>query len=414
MININFFLKFDVWAKIVLFPVLIAKFFEYAFASTLKVLQQICTKMATLISQSKFRKKSIKPCSILIVKTSAIGDVIQAFPVLEYLRSKYPTAQIDWVAEQAIVPLLKAHPQIDHVIEIRTRAWRKTPFSRMTRKEFSAFVKNLRSTSYDLLIDLQGNTKSAVVTCCAKAQVKLGFDWGSVREKSNLLVTNQRLSVSADLNVRLKYLNLVQRYYKDVQEFNAKGVHLQLTLIEQQRLDKICNEQTLRLMVCFGSNWFNKRLDDLTLQELLQRIATEYEISFLVIFGDKEEQKRAEDLVTSMPGRALAIGDLSLPLWQALMWKVNGVFAVDSAALHLCGTTQTPSFSVFGPSLSNFYKPLEERHLSFQGTCPYGRVFSSRCPILRTCPTGACIRHLKVEELFSSFKKWADCHLKTL
>ena len=348
-----------------------------------------------------------KPLSILIIKTSAIGDVIQSFPVLEYLRRKFPNARIDWVVEQGIAPLLKAHPLLDHVIEMRTKVWRRAPFSKETRTEFAAFVKNLRSTSYDLAIDLQGNTKSAVATGSAKAKIKLGFSWKSVREKSNLLVTNKRLNVLADLNVRLKYLHLVQGYFNDAQEFKAEGIHLQITEVERRQLKSICNNGP-QLMVCFGSKWANKRLDHSTLTAFLQRIAKEYAFTFLFIFGDEEEKQIADAFAASYGERGKAIGNLSLPLWQALMWEVDGVIAVDSAALHLCGTTQTPSFSVFGPSLASSYKPIEERHTAVQGECPYSRTFTSRCPILRTCATGACIRQLRVEDLFTSFKHWAN------
>jgi len=343
--------------------------------------------------------------SILIIKTSAIGDVIQTFPVLEYLRSKFSDSQIDWVAEQGIAPLLKAHPLLDNVLEIHTKAWRKEPFSSSTRAEFSSFVKQLRSTHYDLAIDLQGNTKSAVVMGSAKAKVKLGYGWDSVREKSNLLVTNRRLNVAPDLNVRLKYLQLVQGHFGDTNPFEAQGVRLELSDQERKRLEQMPKKRPL-LMVCFGSKWANKRLDETTLRALLQKIAAEYAFSFLFIFGDDEEKKIADELAALFGERGTSVGNLTLPLWQALMWECDGVLAVDSAALHLCGTTQTPSFSVFGPSLACSYKPLETRHVAVQGTCPYGRIFVSRCPILRTCETGACMRGIKVDELFESFKTY--------
>ncbi len=345
--------------------------------------------------------------SILIIKTSAIGDVIQSFPVLEYLRQKFPHARIDWAVEQGIAPLLKAHPYIDHVIEIGFKRWRRAPFSGQTWKEMSAMKKDLRSTDYDLAIDLQGNTKSAFITASARAKTKLGFGWDSVREKANLLVTNKRYSVPAHLNVRLKYLQLVQEYFNDTQEFKTEGIHLQITLSERERLQSLCNESP-QLMVCFGSKWPNKRLDPVALTAFLRKIAYEYGFSFLFIFADEEERQIAEELAAIFGEKGKSVGNLSLPLWQALMWEMDGVIAVDSAALHLCGTTQTPSFSVFGPSMASFYKPIEERHQAVQGVCPYGRTFVSRCPILRTCATGACIRALKADELFAAFQQWAN------
>jgi heptosyltransferase-1 len=345
--------------------------------------------------------------SIVIVKTSAIGDVIQAFPVLEYLRKKFPNSRIDWVVEEGIALLLRAHPMLDQVIEIQTKSWRKALFAKETRTQFMGFVKNLRATHYDLAIDLQGNTKSALVTASAKATIKLGYGWQSVREKSNLIATRTRLNVPCD-NVRLKYLCLVQKYFNDPQEFQAEGVRLNLTLTEQERFESL-RPSGACLMVCFGSRWINKRLDKATLLTLLQTIAKEYKFSFILIYADEEEKAIAENLAATLG--AIAIGNLSLPLWQALMWEVDGIIAVDSAALHLCGTTLTPSFSVFGPSLASYYKPSEERHLAVQGICPYGKSFTAHCSVLRTCSTGACIRELKVEDLFTAFQHWADKHL---
>jgi heptosyltransferase I len=353
---------------------------------------------------------SLQPNSILIVKTSAIGDVIQTFPALEYLRLKFPEARIDWVTEKGIVPLLQAHPQVNNVFAIHTKAWKAAPLSLETRVEIKAFAAKLRSTTYDLLFDCQGNTKSAFVTGLAKARVKVGFDWKCVREKSNLLVTNKRISVPMNLNIRLKYLGLVQGYFNDPSEFAVRGVRLLINNEEEQRLAQICQNLSRqpRLMVCFGSKWTNKRMQTSTLASFLQKIAANSDFSFLFIFGDDEEKRIAKELSAQFNERSVAVGGLSLPLWQALMWEMDGIIAVDSAALHLCGTTQTPSFSLFGPTMASYFKPMEERHGFFQGSCPYGRTFSSHCPILRTCTTGACIRQLEAEHLFRSFKEWSQ------
>jgi heptosyltransferase-1 len=349
---------------------------------------------------------SADPSSILLVKTSAIGDVIQTFPVLDYLRRKFPRARIDWVVEQGIAPVLRAHPQIDRVLEMHSKSWRQAPFRSQTHLELRAFVRALRETNYDVLFDLQGNIKSGLVTAAAKAKCKIGFGWKSARERGNLLFTHKRINPPAPLNVRLKYLGLVQEYFKDTTAFNTQEVRLKLSPEETQRLTTICQPKAPKLMVCFGSMWPNKRLEIVTLKALLEKIAPDCDPSYVFIYGDEEEKRVAEDLRSHFKERSMSIGQLSLPLWQALMWEMDGVIAMDSAALHLCGTTPTPSFSVFGPSLASYYSPPEQRHLSIQGLCPYGKTFPSRCPILRTCPTGACLRDLQVDELFASYKKW--------
>jgi heptosyltransferase I len=82
---------------------------------------------------------------------------------------------------------------------------------------------------------------------------------------------------------------------------------------------------------------------------------------------------------------------------------MDRVIAVDSAALALCGTTSTPSFSFFGPTQASIYKPLGVQHHHFQGTCPYAMSFSARCPRLRSCKTGACLKQASSLELIQSY-----------
>jgi heptosyltransferase-1 len=342
--------------------------------------------------------------SILIVKTSAIGDVVQTFPALEYLRKKYPEARIDWVVEEGIAPLLRSHPFLSSVMTINTRGWRKKPFSKETFGEVRAFLRLLRSRTYDVLFDLQGNTKSAFVTGSARAKEKIGFGWKSVRERSNLLVTDKKREVPYGLNIRSKYLSLVK---EGDELFESQGVVLNISEEEQKRKEQILSDpklqRSLLIMVAFGSKWINKQLEEKTLSDFLELISQRYHPSFLLIYGNAEEESMARRLHHRFQENSIAVGSLSLSLWQSLMGEVDEVIAVDSAALHLCGTTLTPSFSVFGPSRASIYKPLEKRHVSLEGACPYGMNFEKHCPRLRTCKTGACIRTLTAEALFNAF-----------
>lgn len=339
--------------------------------------------------------------SILIVKTSAIGDVIHSFPVLEYLRSRYPKARIDWVVERSCFALLEAHPHLDNIYCIDTKSWRKKPFSAQTWSEIKRFKEKLTQNTYDLLFDLQGNTKSAFITGMAQAKEKVGFGRKSVHEIANLLVTRTRYEIPLGINVRERYLRMAQLHLRDSSPFQSQG--MLLNAAEDRNIEL----SSPLMMVAFGSKWKNKRLKVETLKEFLAIIHRELKPSFLFIYGDAEEKKIAEELQAAFSTRSRAIGELTLPVWQRMMGKVDCVIAMDSAGLHLCGTTSTPSFSVFGPSYASVFKPLGGKHGAFQGTCPYNRAFvKDRCPILRTCSTGACMQNISAQELASSFLSW--------
>lgn len=344
----------------------------------------------------------------LIVKTSAIGDVIQSFHIVDYLKNRFPNSSIDWVVEKGIAPLLKAHPHLDRVLEVDTKLWRRAPL-----KHFGAitsFKRELRKKNYDALFDLQGNTKSGLVCCLAKARKKVGYSWGCVAEKPNYFSTNVHLAVPQEGSIRNRYLGLVENFLGKEEDYCDEGILLNLTPSEESGLQRLAHLgfQRPRLMICFGSNWENKMLSQNTLKAFLHLINEQLAPCFFFIYGNDREKKIAEGLEKEFAGSSHAVGELTLPLWQRFMSLVEGVITMDSASLHLCGTTSTPSFSLFGPSSAAVYKPLGEIHCSFQGTCPYGIQFDKRCPNLRTCETGACLKEVSADLLFHHFQEFWD------
>ncbi len=105
---------------------------------------------------------------ILIVKLSSLGDVIHAMPVVADLLRAHPQAQIDWVVEPGFAPLVRRVAGIGRVIECAQRRWRKRWWTAQVRSEKAAFLKELRRSEYDAVLDLQGLTKSALVSWRAR------------------------------------------------------------------------------------------------------------------------------------------------------------------------------------------------------------------------------------------------------
>lgn len=101
---------------------------------------------------------------ILIVKLSSLGDVVHAMPAAQDLLRAVPQAQIDWVVERAFAPLVRRCGGVNRVIECELRSWRKSPFSLATRRACEAFKAGLQAERYDAVIDLQGLSKSALIS----------------------------------------------------------------------------------------------------------------------------------------------------------------------------------------------------------------------------------------------------------
>jgi heptosyltransferase-1 len=340
----------------------------------------------------------------LIVKTSSIGDIVQTFPVVEYLKKRDPACQVDWVVEEEYESLVRSHPYISQIHTLATRRWRRSLFAKKSLQEFLKMISSLKKDRYDVIFDLQGNIKSAFLTQTVKGDRKVGFGWASSPEWPNYFVTRERFNVPPDLPIQHRYLSVVQQFFESPEPlFRPQGVELKLSPEEQEKLLSYYREGAFCVMVAFSSKWENKCLSKATLMELLQQVYAQEKCLFYFVCGSEKEKRVADELSSHFSESVVAHG-LSFPLWQRLMGEMDLVIAADSAALALCGTTSTPSFSFFGPTQARVYKPIGDQHRYFQGKCPYGLRFPARCPRLRTCKTGACLKSARASDLLHSWQ----------
>ncbi|MCB1136732.1 MAG: lipopolysaccharide heptosyltransferase I, partial [Chlamydiia bacterium] len=325
---------------------------------------------------------------ILIVKTSALGDIIQCYPVLNYLKALDPTVHIDWIVEEAAQDLVSRHPYVRSALPIQSKLWRKQLLHPNTWSQISTFKRKLQSTYYDVVFDLQGNCKSAVFTAMARGRVKVGFGRRSVPESPNLLVTQRRFDPDSRLNVRDRYIFLLESFFGQKHPATS-GPALLLTDQERSHIEHIATKWASAVIVCPHSRWTNKQVPMRLLAAALRELQQETGLPYLLSWGNAQERATAEDLCIGLEAELLPA--LSLPEFQGLMARAVAVVSMDSLPLHLCGTTSTPCFGFFGPSLGSIYSPSGVDSSYHQGTCPYNEHFMTRCRKLRSCATGACM-----------------------
>ncbi len=333
---------------------------------------------------------------ILIVKTSSLGDIIQSLPVVTFLLKKFPQAQLDWVVEKPFKELLESHPNIHQVIPVEVRTWKKNFIKQ--RQAIKHAIATLRKNHYDLLIDLQGNIKSAIITKLAQAKEKVGTTFSSAPEWPNALFLTHRYSLNKKEPIALQYLSLVQSHFKVKPDTVEMDLSLEVSSADETWIASLLKEEK-KVMVCPGSYWENKKLSLPTWIELLKKEQAKNPSHFYFVWGSEKEKQEGAALHSQFPNSSTLLPKLSLPVWQRLMSKMDLIYTVDSSALHLAATTQTPTFSFFGPSSAAIYQPPGKNHRSVQTSCPYGKTFIKRCPALRTCKTGACLKDLSVEKI---------------
>lgn len=138
------------------------------------------------------------PLRLLIVKTSSMGDVVHALPVVSDVLRFDPGAQIDWLVEAPFAALPQLHPGVRHVLPLSWRQWRGSLYRRSTWQAMGALRDRLRGETYDLVLDLQGLVKSALWACQARAPVA-GYDRASLREPLAAWAYQRTAAVPRDL-----------------------------------------------------------------------------------------------------------------------------------------------------------------------------------------------------------------------
>jgi heptosyltransferase I len=118
---------------------------------------------------------------ILIVKTTSMGDVIHALPVLSDIHAFDPSVQIDWMVEEPFADLVKGNGHVNEVIVVNLRKWRKLG-ARHVWAQWKALGQRLSDRQYDAVIDLQGLLKSALLASAAKGP-RMGPAFGFARER---------------------------------------------------------------------------------------------------------------------------------------------------------------------------------------------------------------------------------------
>jgi heptosyltransferase-1 len=335
----------------------------------------------------------MKNKEILIVKMSSLGDILQAINLVNYIKEKDPDIKLTWLVEQKHYSLLKTFPQIDHILSFDTSIF-KINFFKGLCKAFQ-FRKKVRTKEYDVVFDLQGNTKSALMTLFAKSQSKVGFSWSSVAEICNLLVTNKKVFVSKKDPITKQYQDVIKTFFSEDEN-------------QKKPIREIPKQIFGKVMVCPGSAWENKQLDPNVFKVFLEKIFKKYQFKFLFVFGNEKEEKLCYALADFGLKDHEIKGPFAWNEWKEEIKHCDIIISADSCALHLASCMNAPTFSFFGPSSMKVYMPDGEIHAGTQGLCPYHITFEKRCPKLRTCKSGACIKKIDADHLFLAFEKHYD------
>jgi len=320
---------------------------------------------------------------VLIIKTSALGDIIHALPVLDYLRQVVPGVVVDWAVEEQFTDLLSGNPLLSELRLLRTRRWRRQPFRMETLREITALWRELKDRRYDYVFDIQGNLKSGIVAWVTGVERRFGFSRDHLQESINALFIKRRIPQrKEDDHAGGRYLRIVSV------PFGRDYIGMELTAdihagpaeeAAAETLIRECGVGPVFLFHC-GTTWQTKFWSEEGWIRLGQLVCKGFPDSVMLFsWGNDTERATAGRLAAAIGDRARVLEKYSLKGIAALLKKVDVVVGGDTGLIHLAAALGTPTVSYYRASDGRVSGPRGDGHVIVQSPLPCTRCQRTAC-----------------------------------
>ena len=339
----------------------------------------------------------------LIIRLGAIGDVVHTLPLAAAIKDARPDSHVTWAVEPAPREVLLGNPDIDEILTVDTKAWRKNVFS----GGFAALRRDLLAIKYvgaDVALDAQGLLKSGLLTWASKAPVRIGFEHRYCREGMNVLFTShQVLPPDNPHHVVEKNLSLLGPMGLPIPSHEQYRFSLHETQGEREQaencLDSLGHRDGRPLLVIHpGAAWVTKRWAP----ERFARLADHWRENdmgdVLLIWGPGEE-KVVEEVTGAMKTEPLVAPATSIREMMALIRRGACFVGGDSGPLHLAAAMGVRCLAIMGPT-----EPVRNGPWGSGNSVLHHRLACSGC-YARKCPDIECLERVKVDEAIDALER---------
>ncbi len=328
--------------------------------------------------------------------------MIHTLPSLNALRKRYPGAKITWLVEEAASDFVKGHRALDRVIVSKRKKWIKGLFSASFLEnfhEFLNFVKELRDTKYDLIIDFQTLMKSGILVALAKGKRKAGYGKGMEHMEHSYIFLNERIPpVDMNNHAILRSLMLLESL-----GIKAQKIQYDLPVFEEDR------EKTADLLKTTGlsgskpviavnpvAKWETKLWDNKKFAELGDRLVNDYGVE-IIFTGSRDDLPVIEDIISHMQTKAaIMTGKTTLKMLAAVFEQADLVISTDTGPMHVAAATGTPVVAIFGPTAPWRTGPFGSMHQVVRAELECSPCFK------RKCNSVDCMRNISVDQVLSA------------
>ncbi len=301
---------------------------------------------------------------IAIVRLSALGDIIVSAVFLAAIKECLPNAQIEWFVDERFGAILEHSPYIDKLHPIASKS-ALTTFNPL--KIFKLF-KSLRAYEYDIIIDMQGLVKSALITQTLKAPKKVGFDYASAREGLSAFFYSQKISIAYDEPILKRNFTLLSHALNLPKNEISESLSSRSKVFSYQDSPKInalnLNQNKPKILFVLETSKINKTYPTERFKELALMLE-----NFQICLLWHADEDKANALYGALKNQcdALLLPKLTLNEVKALLFKMDLIIGGDTGITHLAWALQKPSITLYGNTPMDRFKLESPINISLTG-----------------------------------------------
>ncbi|MDP1853338.1 MAG: lipopolysaccharide heptosyltransferase II [Candidatus Omnitrophota bacterium] len=339
----------------------------------------------------KVYEEAVKP-NVLIIKLSALGDVILSIPAIRALRDKYPMSKITCLTSKDCEEVISRCPYIDELIVYDSKFKDKGIFG------IFRIAKVLRERCPDICIDLQNNKKSHLFSFLSLAPNRYGYD----NRKFSFLL-NHKVALPKGPLVPLEHQGKIMEMLGV--SFYDKKLELWPTKDDEERVGVFLKNEWLKagqklvgINISSSVRWQTKRWPAKFIVKLSELFIAD-DIR-LILTGLEKDLDLARDIATNSKAKpVIACGKTSLNELACLIKRCNAYISCDSAPLHIAASMQTPFVALFGPTDPLRHLPPSDKSMLLRRNLPCSPCYKPDCKDVK------CMSEITPEEVFMAAKK---------
>ena len=300
----------------------------------------------------------MNPNKILIIRLSAIGDVLRTLPAFHIIRKNFPDAYIAWIVEETSKDILEAHPGIDEVIIFPKKELAaiikspKTFFQGVN--QFLVFIQKIRKKNFDVAIDFHGLFKSGIISFLSGAKDRVGFTKPFTKEM-NFLFNNHRFSLDTDRMNRVdRNITLVEKLGLNIKQgppdiyIPDKDSDLIQKFLKQNRIEP--ERPLVAIHPGTSPSTPYKRWDAYRYAVVADKIIEDSATQIIFTWAN-EEIELVKEIIGLMKYRAIVAPKTENLCQLAEIFRCSDLYVgSDTGPMHLAAFVNTPVVAIFGPT----------------------------------------------------------------